>query len=620
MNEIKNTNLIPPSPEIDIQNLKPFTRFCCSIGAIPTSYLVSMSYEEQLLWLCDFLENTVIPTVNNNGEAVAELQALFIQLKDYVDNYFKNLDVQDEINNKLDQMAEDGTLVNIINAYLQMQTLICFDSIADMKNSNNLKNGSFAKTLGFYSANDLGGGIYKIKDKNNISPNEMNIISLNNNLIAELIIDNNCIPQQFGAKADGINDDTLSLQTYINNSLNKKLFPSATYLTNSLSFPDNSFIIFENCELKRISHNGGRFIDISNNSNIYGYLKVNGNISTMLNEVLETGITFADNVNVYGTIESFNNSQHGIQIGNNNIINNLIAHHNGIKKIGAGLGTGDGIYSVNKNNSSINYATSFNNARNGISITTYNSETQGTNLELSKNIVINNASCYDNDYTDIDYEAISNAYLFNTICKGSIAASQSKNCNFENIKCSLFYAENHDNCNLKNCECNPINKTSNIVYITGKNINVNNVVINDTASSYSENAFQINDTANNAIVNNITVYNSFNSISITGCKSASNLVSVNYSNLGTNIDGRRLYKYPFIIENGLLTIFYNKRPGAGWGLDSGNFKKGDKTVITSDLLEDGNDGSKYVLTGFINTVDGPINQFNWLPMRILTGN
>lgn len=115
MKEIKNTNLIPPSPEIDIQNLKPFTRFCCSIGAIPASYLVSMSYEEQLLWLCDFLENTVIPTVNNNGEAVAELQSLFIQLKDYVDNYFKNLDVQNEINNKLDEMANDGTLYNIIN-------------------------------------------------------------------------------------------------------------------------------------------------------------------------------------------------------------------------------------------------------------------------------------------------------------------------------------------------------------------------------------------------------------------------------------------------------------------------------------------------------------------------
>lgn len=119
MENIKNTNLIPPSPEIDINTLKPFTRFCCSIGIIPASYLVAMSYEEQLLWLCDFLENTVIPTINNNGEAVTELQGLFIQLKTYVDNYFKNLDVQDEINNKLDEMAESGQLEAIIINYLQ---------------------------------------------------------------------------------------------------------------------------------------------------------------------------------------------------------------------------------------------------------------------------------------------------------------------------------------------------------------------------------------------------------------------------------------------------------------------------------------------------------------------
>lgn len=108
-------NLIPPSPELDINKLKPFTRFCCTIGMIPSSYKLSLTYEEQLLWLCDYLENTVIPTVNNNGEVVTELQNLFVELKGYVDHYFDNLDVQNEINNKLDLMSTDGTLENIIN-------------------------------------------------------------------------------------------------------------------------------------------------------------------------------------------------------------------------------------------------------------------------------------------------------------------------------------------------------------------------------------------------------------------------------------------------------------------------------------------------------------------------
>ena len=71
----------------EIKNLKPFPRFCCSIGYIPTSYKISMTYEEQLLWLCDFLENTVIPTVNQNVQAFEELQNLYLEVK----HYFYNL-------------------------------------------------------------------------------------------------------------------------------------------------------------------------------------------------------------------------------------------------------------------------------------------------------------------------------------------------------------------------------------------------------------------------------------------------------------------------------------------------------------------------------------------------
>lgn len=101
--------------EIDKLNYRPFTRFCMSIGAVPSSYLAGLTIEEQLLWFCSYLEKEVIPTVNNNGEAVTELQNLFTELHDYVEHYFDNLDVQEEINNKLDVMATDGTLETIIN-------------------------------------------------------------------------------------------------------------------------------------------------------------------------------------------------------------------------------------------------------------------------------------------------------------------------------------------------------------------------------------------------------------------------------------------------------------------------------------------------------------------------
>lgn len=42
------------------------------------------------------------------------LQDAFNDLKSYVQDYFKNLDVQDEINNKLNDMLNDGTLSNIL--------------------------------------------------------------------------------------------------------------------------------------------------------------------------------------------------------------------------------------------------------------------------------------------------------------------------------------------------------------------------------------------------------------------------------------------------------------------------------------------------------------------------
>lgn len=104
---------------VDVEKLKPFTRFIYTIGELPSSYLMSMTYEEQLVWLCNYLAQTVIPTVNNNGQAVEELQNLYIELQDYVNHYFDNLDVQEEINKKLDDMVLDGSLGELISVYVQ---------------------------------------------------------------------------------------------------------------------------------------------------------------------------------------------------------------------------------------------------------------------------------------------------------------------------------------------------------------------------------------------------------------------------------------------------------------------------------------------------------------------
>lgn len=85
-------------------DLKPFRFWCQKI--LPLVYDDELSYYELLCKVVDYLNKTM--------ENVTYLHDEFVKLKDFVDNYFKNLDVQDEINKKLDEMAKDGTLTRIL--------------------------------------------------------------------------------------------------------------------------------------------------------------------------------------------------------------------------------------------------------------------------------------------------------------------------------------------------------------------------------------------------------------------------------------------------------------------------------------------------------------------------
>lgn len=58
--------------------------------------------------------NKVIANENVQNQSILELYNSFNELKNYVDN----LDFQDEVNNKLDEMAIDGTLNSILNNFL----------------------------------------------------------------------------------------------------------------------------------------------------------------------------------------------------------------------------------------------------------------------------------------------------------------------------------------------------------------------------------------------------------------------------------------------------------------------------------------------------------------------
>lgn len=215
---------------IDVKTLPPFKRLIMTLGELPTSYLESMTYAELLMWFCNFLQEKVLPTINNNADALQE-----------VITYLENLDLQDEVNNKLDEMAESGQLQEIVAEYLNANALWCFDTVEDMKSAPNLINGSYAKTLGFYELNDGGSATYKIREiTNDDIVDNISIIPLDDNTLIAVLNEKDSINvKQLGAYGDNTHDDKNAIQYAISNY--KDIYiPTGTYkITDEITLSSN---------------------------------------------------------------------------------------------------------------------------------------------------------------------------------------------------------------------------------------------------------------------------------------------------------------------------------------------------------------------------------------------
>ena len=94
-----------------------FTNYIAKV--LPLAFDDSMSYYECLCALLNYINDTIVPDINNTNDGLGELQGFYEDLQSYVNTYFDNLDVQEEINNKLDAMVINGTLETLIGAYIQ---------------------------------------------------------------------------------------------------------------------------------------------------------------------------------------------------------------------------------------------------------------------------------------------------------------------------------------------------------------------------------------------------------------------------------------------------------------------------------------------------------------------
>lgn len=101
----------------DYKDLQPFRFWCQKV--LPLVYDDSLSYYELLCKTVDYLNKTMEDVDTLEGD-VTNLHKAYEQLQDYVNNYFNTLDVQEEINNKLDIMANNGTLNILLQMHARM--------------------------------------------------------------------------------------------------------------------------------------------------------------------------------------------------------------------------------------------------------------------------------------------------------------------------------------------------------------------------------------------------------------------------------------------------------------------------------------------------------------------
>lgn len=97
-------------------DLQPFRFWCQKV--LPMVYDDSLSYYESLCKVIDYLNKTMEDVDVLEGD-VTGLHEAYKKLQEYVNDYFSTLDVQEEINNKLDAMTENGTLSNLISVYVK---------------------------------------------------------------------------------------------------------------------------------------------------------------------------------------------------------------------------------------------------------------------------------------------------------------------------------------------------------------------------------------------------------------------------------------------------------------------------------------------------------------------
>ena len=130
------------------------------------------------LALQTYMNNSVQELENEWNEKTDKLETAFNNLQQWINNYFDNLDVQTEINNKIDDLIDSGEFASLITAYIGR----FYNTTLEMLNDEGLGVNNIVTTSGYSSINDGKGASYII-----VESTTRNAYKLNNGLFAEVI-------------------------------------------------------------------------------------------------------------------------------------------------------------------------------------------------------------------------------------------------------------------------------------------------------------------------------------------------------------------------------------------------------------------------------------------------
>ena len=127
-----------------------------------------------------------------------------------------------------------------------------YDTVAEMKADDTLKNGMYARTVGYYSANDGGGATYKITDTESETEYQEEV----GELYATLIANDYVTPEMLGAYGDNIHDDSEAINKALLLSKNLHLLNKTYLIENTINLNDNNKIVGSRASVIHKTTNG----------------------------------------------------------------------------------------------------------------------------------------------------------------------------------------------------------------------------------------------------------------------------------------------------------------------------------------------------------------------------